>query len=89
MRICLLTPNELKEILEYSYANERNRISIHVSSSSDESFRVEGSRPRHPHSESQKKKGRNKGKKGRNKGKKPLIIPRNRISSGFISEENK
>ena len=82
MRICLLTPNELKEILEYSYANERNRISIHVSSSSDESFRVEGSRPRHPHSESQKKKGRKKRKK-------PLIIPRNRISSGFISEENK
>jgi len=87
--VCLLTPSELKEILEYSYANERNRISIHVSFSSDESFRVEGSRPRHPHSESQKKKGRNKGKKGRNKGKKPLIIPRNRISSGFISEENK
>jgi hypothetical protein len=80
--VCLLTPNELKEILEYSYANERNSISIHVSFSSDESFRVEGSRPRHPHSESQKKKG---GKKR----KKPLIIPRNRISSGFISEENK
>ena len=91
--VCLLIPNELKEILEYSYANERNKISIHVSFSSDESFRVEGSRPRHPHSESQKKKGRKKRKKGRkkgrNKGKKPLIIPRNRISSGFISEENK
>jgi len=91
--VCLLTPNELKEIFEYSYANERNRISIHVSFSSDESFRVEGSRPRHPHSESQKKKRRKKRKKGikkgRNKGKKPLIIPRNRISSGFISEENK
>jgi hypothetical protein len=87
--VCLLTPNELKEIFEYSYANEPNRISIHVSFSSDESFRVEGSRPRHPHSESQKKKRRKKRKKGRNKGKKPLIIPRNRISSGFISEENK
>ena len=82
--VCLLTPNELKEMLEYSYANanERNRISIHVSFSSDESFRVERSRPRHPHSESQKKKGRKKRKK-------PLIIPRNRISSGFILEENK
>jgi hypothetical protein len=38
--VCLLTPNELKDMLEYSCTNKHNRINIHVSLSEDESFRV-------------------------------------------------